>query len=101
MATYQELFELKSDSALRNRVEIAVWVAAETIRTEDGATANHLNRLDWSRSALANPDRETARMFSAVLAANRALTPAQIREADDAQIQTCVLAAVDLFAVEE
>lgn len=37
MATYSELFDLRSDAGLRNRIAVAVCVAADTIRQEDAA----------------------------------------------------------------
>lgn len=98
MATYAELYNLRNDSALRNKVVVAVIVAAETIMNEDGGTANHANRLIWAGSVFANPGFEADRMFMAVLAANSDLTVTQIQEASDAAIQTNVDAHIDLFA---
>jgi len=98
MATYAELYSLRNDSALRNRVRVAVIVAADTIRTEDGGTANHTNRVIWAAAVFAAPTTEADRMFMAILAANKDATVAQIQSATDAAIQTKVDAAVDLFA---
>jgi len=98
MATYNELYTLTADSALRNRVRVAVIVAAQTIRGEDGGTPNHANRLLWAAAAMANPAGEAQRMFHAVLAANKDSTVEQISGASDAAIQTAVDNVVDLFA---
>lgn len=98
MATYAELFSLRNDSALKNKVTIAVVVAAETIMNEDGGTANHANRMVWASAVFANPGNEADRMFMAVLAANKDLTAAQIQAATDTAIQTNVDDHVDLFA---
>lgn len=98
MATYAELYSLRNDSALRNKVAIAVVVAAETIMNEDGGTANHANRLLWASAVFASPTAEAERMFMAVLAANKDLTTAQIEAATDGAIQTTVDIHVDLFA---
>lgn len=98
MATYAELYNLHNDSALRNRIIIAVVVAAETVMNEEENTPNHANRLVWACSVFASPDREADRMFMAVLAANRDLDVAQIQAASDAAIQASVDAHIDLFA---
>ena len=98
MATYEELHELHANSELRNRVRVACFVAAEAIRTEDGATTNHASRLLWSKAVFEDPRSESKRMYCAVLAANKDASVAQIASASDAAIQTQVDAAVDHFA---
>lgn len=37
MATYAELLTAAQNDALRSRLRVAVWVAAEIVRTESGA----------------------------------------------------------------
>lgn len=98
MATYTELFALRANDALRNRVMVACIIAAEAIRSEAEATANHANRLLWAKAVFANPVSEAERMFWAVLAQNAAVTVAQITGATDVQIQTAVNGAVNVFA---
>jgi hypothetical protein len=98
MATYAELFDLRSNSPLLNRIMVACIVAAETIRGEDGGTANHANRLLWAKAVFANPDAEASRMMMAVLAQNKDATIGQITGATDAAVQTAVDAAIDVFA---
>ncbi len=98
MATYAELYNLHNDPALKNKVIVAVWIAAEAIRIEDSGTVNHANRLIWATSALQNPQSEATRMYWSVLAANKALSVAAIQAASDSAIQTNVDAVVDLFA---
>lgn len=98
MATYTELFDLQRNDALRNRVTVACTIAAETIRAENPATANHANRLKWAKGVFENPGGEGAKMLMALLASNNALTVAQITNATDAAIQTGVNTAVDVFA---
>ena len=101
MATYSELLDIaggSTGSALRSKIRVATVVAADVIRLEAPATANHANRLLWARAALTQPDTEAQRMVWAVLAQNRAFTAAQITGADDATVQTAVNAAVDLLA---
>ena len=98
MATYAELFSLRNDSALRNKVMTACIVAAEVIMNEDGATANHANRLVWAKKIFANPGLEADRMLMAVLAANRTETISNIQSATDSIIQANIDAHVNLFA---
>lgn len=98
MATYQEIYDLRSNSALRNRIAVACVVAAEAIRGEAVATPNNANRLIWAKSVFANPEQEASRMFMALLAQNKDLTVAQITSATDAALQSGVNNAVNVFA---
>lgn len=90
MATYEELFNLSFDDTLRARVTAACAIAAETVRTEDPATENHVNRVTWAISTLANPDGRARQIIWLLLASNASLTVAQIQGATDAQIQAAV-----------
>lgn len=98
MATYDELWGLASDNDdLLQRVAVACWVAAETIRQEDPvAVTNHAERQAWAAKILTGNRKWYEQMLRAVLAANSGLTTGQINGATDAQIQAKVDAAVDL-----
>ena len=98
MATYEELYTLRNDSSLKNRITTACIIAAETVMLEDGGTANHANRLLWAKAVFANPKGEATRMFMAILAASEAADVAVIQTATDAAIQTNVNDHIDLFA---
>ena len=99
MATYQEIYELlTTESALRNKIQVAVIIAAEAIRSEDVGTTNHANRLIWAAQAFENPNGMTTKMLTAVLAANKDVTVEQIKTAADSVVQSNVDSAVDLFA---
>lgn len=100
MATYAELRALFNDpdTSLRGKVEVAVIVAAEAVVNEDGATANHANRVMWAAQAFSNPAAEAKKALMVVLAANKAATVAQITEATDPAIQSNVDAVVDVLA---
>lgn len=99
MATYTELHSLfTGQSELKNKLGVAVIVAAEAIREEDIITTNHANRLLWAASAFSNPRGVAGQMFMAVLAANKTATLAAITGASDEAIQENVDAVVDLFA---
>ena len=98
VASYLELHDTQSNNELNRRVQAACAIAAETIRGEDVGTTNHANRLTWAAGVFVDPGGESRRMLWAVLAANKDSTVAQITGATDAQIQTAVDTAVDLFA---
>ena len=98
MATYQELFDLYNNSAMLDRVSVAVAVAAETVMNESGATTNHANRYLWARQAMISPRDEAKKFLMVVLAANKGASVAAIQSATDAQIQTNIDAAIDLMA---
>ena len=98
MATYSEVYGLHNESELINKVTVACIVAAEDIMGEDGATANHANRLIWAASVFQNPRGEAKCMYWALLAANNENTVAQITGASDTAIQVAVDDHIDLFA---
>ena len=98
MATYNELRQLYSHSDLTNRIEVAVIVAAEKIRTEASDTANHANRLIWAKGTFSSTRRAAEQMLMALLAANRASTTAALIAVTDADLQVAVDAAVNIFA---
>lgn len=98
MATYTELRQLYAHGDLLNRIEVACIVAAEKIRTEDSGTVNHANRLLWAKATFGNSRHAAGLMLMALLAANRALTSAQITGVTDEGLQTAVDGAVNIFA---
>lgn len=98
MATYDELLQANANTGLVNKVRVAVVVAATSIMTEAGTTTNHANRLIWAKTVFADPASAGQKMMWPVLAQNRALTLAQITGAVDADVQTAVDAAVNVFA---
>lgn len=98
MATYNELLSLFNHNDLKNRIIVACIVAANTIRKEDAGTTNHANRLLWARDAFANPTQQASQMLMALLAENKAATVAAITSVSDADLQTLVDAAVNVFA---
>lgn len=98
MAQYIELRQLFNDSDLKNRLDVACIVAAETIRGEDVGTTNHTNRMLWAKATFSNVRSMSEKMLMALLAANKDLTTVQIQGALDSALQTKVDAAVDVFA---
>lgn len=98
MATYLELRSLYGHGDLLNRIEVACIVAAETIRTEADSVTNHANRLKWAKATYSAPRPAAEKMLMSLLAANKALTVAQLTSVSDASIQTAVDAAANIFA---
>jgi len=98
MATYAELYGLRNNSELRNKVVTACIIAAETVMNELDTVPNHANRLLWAKAVFANPNAEADRMFMAVLAANKDQDSGTIQGASDSAIQANVDSHIDLFA---
>lgn len=98
MATYAELRSLFKHNELRNKVDVACIVAAETVRSEDSGVPNNANRLIWAKRVFSNPRGVSEEMLMALLAANKDVDTAAIITASDASIQAKVDAAVDVFA---
>lgn len=96
MATYAELFDLRQNSELKNKVSVAVIVAAEAIRSL--TPPDTAARLAWAKAAFERPANEATRMMMAVLAAHKDSSVAEIVGASDPAVQTAVDAAVDVFA---
>ena len=94
MATYLELFSLRNNSDLVNRVAVACVIAADEVRTEDPLTEYHTERLSWAAKAMNNPLREAKRMLWTLLASNSTIAINGILSASDSEIQTQVNAAV-------
>lgn len=97
MATYAELLTAAGNAGLRDKVKVAVIVAAALVRAEDPNTPDHGARLHWAKRAFADPDAESTRMLWALLAEFRDSPVAAITGATDAQVQTAVSNAVALF----
>lgn len=98
MASYEELFDLARETALRDKVVVALSVAAETIYAEDPATDNHANRVIWAREAIQKPFGMLDVFLPLVLADNKALDAVSILNASDAAIQASVDANIDNVA---
>jgi len=92
MATYTELFDLKSNDALKNKITVAVVVKANALISAVTPTASEIT---WADNVLSNPSIESSRLINYVLAANKSATVAQISSATDSAIQTNVDEAVD------
>lgn len=92
MATYAELYDLRSDSALRNKVAVAVAVKAQALLDLASPTAG---QVAWAKAAIDAPIAKADSLLNYVLAKNKAASTSQILAATDAAIQSNVDAAVD------
>lgn len=97
MATYSELRTLFNDSALRNRITVAVAIAAQGIIANAGTET--ATRIAWAQRALQAPEAASATAMIYALAENNGLSVAQITGATDAALQSVVDGAVDGLAV--
>jgi len=108
MASYIELRNLMNDADLRNKVTTATIIGAQgvmddptTFPTVTADTVLQTDRLLWAARALNSPGGEGNKILMSVLAANAALSVAQIQAASDAGIQTNVNAVLDLLAAHD
>lgn len=92
MATYLELYALRSNSELQDKVAVAAVKKAQSLIDAASPTAA---QVAWAKEAIESPRDKALALLNYVLAANSTLSVAQIQGATDAAIQTNVNAAVD------
>lgn len=92
MASYDELFNLGTDTALRNKVAVGVIVKADAISALPTPTQL---QLDWAKASYADHIGVAETILLAVLAANKDAAVAAITGATDVAIQNNVDAVVD------
>lgn len=92
MATYSELFAIQNDATLRNKIQVAVTIKAQSLLDLASPTAN---QVSWASNALKDPVTTMTRIMPYVLAANKSATQSQITSASDSAVQTNVDAVVD------
>ena len=98
MATYLELYELRNDSDLQDRITVAVVIAAEGVRTDISPPVNQTAREVWATKVFHNPRLQGFRMLWAVLGSNSGVSVAQITGSTDTVLQNAVESAIDIFA---
>ena len=91
MATYMELYGLRQDSDLQDKIAVALVIAAHT-QLSGSPTAE---QAAWAKSIVSNPGPSSKGVINAVLAANKGAAVGAITGATDAAIQTAVDAVVD------
>ena len=97
MATYQELYNLRGNSDLINKITVALVIAAEGLIAGTPTDAEKA----WILKAISNPVSEATRATNLILAKNAGLTVAQIEGATDAVIQTQVDAIVPVLTFQQ
>ena len=98
MATYLELFTLRGNPDLSQKIAVALTIAADTIRGEAGSVNGHALRIAWAGRILNGLDREAEKALRLLLAVNKVNTVAQIQGASDSAIQSNVDAVVNILA---
>lgn len=92
MATYSELFDLKTDTSFRNKVSVAATIKSQSLI--DGVTPTSAE-ITWANNTLIAPLSRANTLVNYVIAANDGLSVAAIQGATDADIQSNVDAAAD------
>ena len=92
MATYSELYALKSHDVLMHNVFVAIIKKAQSLLD---LTTPSPDQVKWANNAISNPNSMGNKILFYILAANSGLTTLQITSATDAAIQTNVNSAVD------
>ncbi len=100
MADLDQLFDLQTNAALKNKVYSAMMQVADTIRGEATGIANHANRLVWAKSVYVGGPRMAEPVLRSVLAQNADKTVLQITDAADSAIIANVASVANLFAGE-
>jgi hypothetical protein len=90
MATYAELFDLRSNSALRNKIAVACVKKAQTLLDQASPT---VAEVAWANTTIGNPIAMADKIMNYVLVANSSVAVSQITGATDSAIQTNVDAA--------
>lgn len=93
MATYLELFALKNDSDLQDKVAVAIVKAAQAILVTNPTPSS--DRVAWAATVNANPGQQGKQALMFVLAANSSASVSQILNSTDAAIQTNIDDLVD------
>lgn len=92
MASYLELYELQTNSNLRNKITTAIRIASKDILDEvTPVTA----RVDWAKEALGNPESKLQEMMGYMLAVNAGAEKTAIESATDSSILANVYTAIN------
>jgi hypothetical protein len=96
MATYVEIAALRRSPVLKDKVSVAVSIAAIDIRNEAESAPNHRARKRWADQAMINPEGHADAMLWAVLG-NPAIQ-SNGEASPDGDIQFVVNSLIDVFA---
>lgn len=93
---YTEIYKLAGNTAFQQRVQVALYRAANVVRVEDAGTPNHAARLTWSTGALRGPSASMNAVMNLVLTTGAVYNVGDA--VDDATLQSIVNSLVDAFA---
>jgi len=97
MTVYNDIYNLKANSDIRNRMAVAIAKISLDIMSESVGTVNHVNRVIWAKQAIISPEGMTDKLFWACMLDTTMRTKGDT--STDAEIQTAVDAAVNNFAI--
>jgi len=96
MATYEELYSLRSDNVLKNRLRVAIAIKAASLLTDQNPS---VAAVQWARGAVSgNLDSLSDQWFLPLIAALKDKSADDIKSIADADLQKIVNRAVDLIA---
>lgn len=96
MATYNQIFALKENAILREKVTVAVAKAAQDVMNEGEAAPDHEKRAIWAAGALREAEHMAEMMMWAVL--GNAAIQAAGEAAPDGDVQYVVNGLINIFA---
>lgn len=97
--TLSEQWTLLEDPTLGEKCSASALLSAKTIMLELASVTNHANRLIWAAATFENPVSAGNKMRRAVVSWYAATkTLAQMASITDAEIQSVVDGAVNVFA---
>jgi hypothetical protein len=95
MATYEELFKLRQNSTLLNKITTAIAIKCKAVIDSSAIAA----QKDWARRYIQNPESLKDKIIWPMLVANKDKDVATIIGVDEAPLQTNVDNAIaDIIA---
>jgi hypothetical protein len=98
MATLLELYNIRANSSLQNRIVQGAMLVAQEIIDEAPATTNHVNRVKWAVAVMKAPDGWGDILLRVLVAKNPTLTIVQLTGVTDEALLTALRTVVNTFA---
>jgi hypothetical protein len=89
--TYSELFSLRSNSELLNKITTAIAIKCKDVID----SSSIIVQKDWARKYLKDPESLKDKIIWSLLVANKDVEVSVITEATDSNIQSAVNTAID------
>jgi len=90
MATYTELYTIAGDAALHERIQIALVIVADNIRTEAVDTPYHKERIRWAKEVIYTASSMAVPVALALVAQFKDSTVLQLESVSDAQLLNAI-----------